>query len=176
MLSFPQCLASLPASLFRLFLTHELPVFRLAIPLVALVVVDSRVGVHQTMPCCGGVLPADSGLDAPWGTTPTVTRGAVLSIVGFGIPVFPSSATDLYGRPAMIFFALASPIPGSVYQILWGRCVEIHAEVAAGILGCAIPLPGPPSRKRPNNTNTGQNTLEHVNLGIIPSFLPPSYA
>src|SRR4029077_13794194 len=43
---------------------------------------------------------------------PTVTIELIFSIVFFGTPAFARSATDVYGRPAMIFFAVAGPTPG----------------------------------------------------------------
>src|SRR5262249_31184914 len=44
---------------------------------------------------------------------PTVTIDEILSIVFFGTPAFERSATELYGRPAMIFLAVTGPMPGS---------------------------------------------------------------
>src|SRR5262245_4403000 len=43
----------------------------------------------------------------------TVTILLNLAMVFSGTPAFERSETDLYGRPAMIFFAVASPTPGS---------------------------------------------------------------
>ena len=44
---------------------------------------------------------------------PTVTIELIFSMVFFGTPALARSATDVYGRPAMIFFAVAGPTPGS---------------------------------------------------------------
>lgn len=46
------------------------------------------------------------------GALPTVTRGVILLIVAAETPAFDKSLTDEYGRPAMIFLAVASPTPG----------------------------------------------------------------
>jgi len=43
---------------------------------------------------------------------PTVTWGRILAIVLFETPAFAKSSTDEYGRPAIIFFAVAGPTPG----------------------------------------------------------------
>ena len=40
---------------------------------------------------------------------PTVTIDVILSMVPLGTPAFDRSATVAYGRPAMIFFAVAGP-------------------------------------------------------------------
>src|SRR5690349_3781139 len=44
---------------------------------------------------------------------PTVTMPEIWSSVCFETPARWRSATDVYGRPAMIFFAVAGPTPGS---------------------------------------------------------------
>jgi len=43
----------------------------------------------------------------------TVTRGVIFFIVVAEIPAFDKSSTEEYGRPAMIFFAVAGPTPGN---------------------------------------------------------------
>ena len=43
----------------------------------------------------------------------TATNDLILSMVAAGIPDFDRSSTDLYGRPAIIFLALAAPMPGN---------------------------------------------------------------
>src|SRR5690242_8031767 len=55
-----------------------------------------------------GAAAAGVGADAP-----TVTMPAIACVVRADTPARPRSATDEYGRPAMIFFAVAAPIPGS---------------------------------------------------------------
>lgn len=42
----------------------------------------------------------------------TVTRGVIFLIVAAEMPAFDKSLTEEYGRPAMIFFAVADPTPG----------------------------------------------------------------
>ena len=49
----------------------------------------------------------------------TVTSGVILSIVFAGTPAFERSATEEYGRPSMIFFAVAVPTPGSASRSAW---------------------------------------------------------
>ncbi len=44
---------------------------------------------------------------------PTVTSGVILSIVLLDTPALERSATEPYGRPAMILPAVAFPTPGS---------------------------------------------------------------
>src|SRR5262245_65066876 len=39
--------------------------------------------------------------------------GVIFAIVFFGTPALDKSATDAYGRPAMIFLAVAGPTPGN---------------------------------------------------------------
>lgn len=43
----------------------------------------------------------------------TVTSGVIFFTVAAEMPAFDNSATDEYGRPAMIFFAVAVPTPGN---------------------------------------------------------------
>lgn len=47
---------------------------------------------------------------------PTVTSGVILPIVAAETPAFDKSATDEYGRPEIIFFAVASPTPGNSFN------------------------------------------------------------
>src|SRR5262249_57356370 len=64
---------------------------------------------------------AGAGLDgAADAAAPTVTSGVIFSIVFFGTPALARSATDVYGRPAMIFFAVAGPTPGSASRSACG--------------------------------------------------------
>jgi hypothetical protein len=57
-------------------------------------------------------LAGGAGAAAGPGVAPTDTSGVIFSIVLAGTPAFERSATDPYGRPAMIFFAVAGPTPG----------------------------------------------------------------
>lgn len=50
------------------------------------------------------------------GTLPTVTRGVIFPIVAAETPAFDKSLTEEYGRPEMIFFAVASPTPGNSFS------------------------------------------------------------
>lgn len=49
----------------------------------------------------------------------TVTSEEILSIVLAGTPAFERSATEEYGRPSMIFFAVAVPTPGNASRSAW---------------------------------------------------------
>src|ERR1700730_13065020 len=59
-----------------------------------------------------GAVVAGAGAAAAAGAAPTATSGGIFWIVFAGQPAFERSATDPYGRPAMIFFAVAGPTPG----------------------------------------------------------------
>jgi hypothetical protein len=47
---------------------------------------------------------------------PNVTRGVIFLIVAAETPAFDKSSTEEYGRPAMIFFEVASPTPGNSFS------------------------------------------------------------
>lgn len=53
------------------------------------------------------------GAEAAWGRS-TFTSGMIFRIVAGGTPARVRSLTELYGRPATIFFAVAGPTPGSL--------------------------------------------------------------
>jgi hypothetical protein len=55
---------------------------------------------------------ADEG--APDAPPPAVTSGVIFFIVVAEIPAFDKSSTEEYGRPLMIFLAVAAPTPGRV--------------------------------------------------------------
>src|ERR1700737_2468349 len=55
---------------------------------------------------------AAGAVAAAAGAAPTATSGVIFWIVLAGTPAFERSVTDPYGRPAMIFFAVAGPTPG----------------------------------------------------------------
>ena len=66
----------------------------------------------------------------------TVTRERILLMVDVGTPAFERSSTLLYGRPSMIFFAVASPIPGiscswAAVALLRSRAVGLSLATAA---------------------------------------------
>jgi len=44
----------------------------------------------------------------------TLARGAIFAMADAETPAFDKSSTDEYGRPAMIFFAVAGPTPGKL--------------------------------------------------------------
>src|SRR5271163_3292772 len=50
------------------------------------------------------------------GALPMLTSGVILPIVAAETPAFDKSLTEEYGRPAMIFFAVASPTPGRLFS------------------------------------------------------------
>ena len=50
------------------------------------------------------------------GALPIVTSGVILLIVAAETPAFDKSLTEEYGRPEMIFFAVASPTPGNSFS------------------------------------------------------------
>src|SRR5215813_13442095 len=61
-----------------------------------------------------------AGAGAAAGLPPeTVTILLIFETVFSETPAFERSATELYGRPAMIFFAVASPTPGSPSSSFW---------------------------------------------------------
>jgi len=67
-----------------------------------------------------------------------VTDGVIFLIVAAETPAFDKSSTEEYGRPAMIFFAVASPTPGNA-----SNCAALAlfrstgASLAPGALGFA---------------------------------------
>src|SRR5262249_14757587 len=67
---------------------------------------------------------------------PTVTIDVILSIVFLGTPAFARSATDEYGLPAMIFFAVAGPTPGSASRSACDAVLRFTGVV--GAFACAL--------------------------------------
>jgi len=67
------------------------------------------VGVDRVAAGGGAALAAAGAL-------PMLTSGVILLIVAAGTPAFDKSLTEEYGRPAMIFFAVASPTPGRLFS------------------------------------------------------------
>jgi hypothetical protein len=61
-----------------------------------------------------GAVGCDDALAA--GALPTVTSGVILVIVEPETPAFDKSLTEEYGRPEIIFFAVASPTPGNSFS------------------------------------------------------------
>ncbi|MGB7435492.1 MAG: hypothetical protein WBR26_08545 [Candidatus Acidiferrum sp.] len=67
----------------------------------------------------GGGFDADeAGRDGALvaGALPTVTSGVILPMVAAETPAFAKPSTEVYGRPEMIFFAVASPTPGNSFS------------------------------------------------------------
>src|SRR5712691_4876327 len=62
---------------------------------------------------------AFSGAAGPVASDFTVTLDFSLEIVEAGTPALLRSSTEPYGRPAMIFLAVASPTPGSASSSCW---------------------------------------------------------
>jgi hypothetical protein len=63
-------------------------------------------------------LPEDDDFEADLGDE-TVTDEEIFEIVLWETPALERSATEVYGRPAMIFFAVTSPTPGSASSSFW---------------------------------------------------------
>src|SRR5277367_2868524 len=57
-----------------------------------------------------------AGLAGAGAPPATVTDGVIFLIVAAETPAFDKSLTEEYGRPAMIFFAVASPTPGRLFS------------------------------------------------------------
>jgi hypothetical protein len=82
---------------------------------------DEAAGFSDAVDFSGA---ADFSLDAAFSLDfafdfETVTIDEILSIVEAGTPAFERSATEEYGRPSMIFFAYAEPMPGSASSCSW---------------------------------------------------------
>src|SRR5215469_15501502 len=85
---------------------------------------------YDSTPCSRGYFPAFFA----------IILSAILSYVALGIiPLVTSWFFALYGRPSMIRFAYASPIPGSVFS--WSAVAElmsIRSAAGAGGAGGTI--------------------------------------
>jgi hypothetical protein len=74
---------------------------------------------------------------------PNVTSGVIFVIVEAETPAFDRSAAEEYGRPEMIFFAVAVPTPGKVsrsFSLALFKSIfasELFAWPPAPSLGCA---------------------------------------
>ena len=101
----------------------------------------------------GRLLSALAGSLARW----SVTKPLSLSISASFTPAFDRPDTDLYGRPAMIFLAVASPTPGSScrsFSLAVLRSTFSLVLVSAAAAGAARPRrPRSKSQLRPNGTN-----------------------
>src|SRR5512140_3502543 len=65
---------------------------------------------------------------------PTVTSGVISAMVFAGTPAFDRSATAAYGRPAMIFLAVAGPTPGSPSRSFWLAALRSTGPLGAPAL------------------------------------------
>lgn len=127
---------------------------------VAFADVDAAAGVGVGDDACAGVRGAAAGaavgvldelavegvgLDrvaagggaalAAAGALPMLTSGVILLIVAPGTPALDKSLTEEYGRPAMIFFAVASPTPGRLFS-----CAALALFRSTGALLAAAAL------------------------------------
>src|SRR5271154_513827 len=83
--------------------------------------VGAAAGVLEELAAEGGVAldrvaVGGSAALAAAGALPMLTSGVILPIVAAETPAFDRSLTEEYGRPAMIFFAVASPTPGRLFS------------------------------------------------------------
>src|SRR5262245_58786904 len=94
------------------------------------------VAVLSTL-SAAGFFPWATGAGAG-GVPETDTSGEILSIVFLDTPALERSSTAEYGRPAMIFLAVASPTPGSFSSSFWVAVLRSILAVAAALLAdCA---------------------------------------
>src|SRR5262245_31576166 len=96
-------------------------------------------------------------LDGAAAAPPIETRGVILSMVFAGTPALARSPTDEYGRPAMIFFAVAAPTPGSFSS---SACVAaLRSTLApAGALLAAHPSVAPTQLQVKSSARTTERT------------------
>src|SRR5271163_467685 len=88
------------------------------------------------------------------GALPMLTSGVILPIVAAETPAFDKSLTEEYGRPAMIFFAVASPTPGRLFSwaalaLFRSTCAPPAAaalcfDTTAALLAAGFAGAGPP--------------------------------
>src|SRR6185295_8656884 len=110
---------------------------------------------------------AGTGLGAGFGAVaPTVTIGAILAIVLADTPTLFRSSTEANGRPAMIFFAVAAPTPGSASS--WD-CVAVFKSTGPAGAGAAFAKAGAASVKRAS----GAAARRAVNLRCRESIEAP---
>src|SRR5215470_8402084 len=88
----------------------------------------------------GAVFAADGGAGVA-AAPPTVTSGVSFWIVLAETPAFDKSCTDVYGRPAMIFFAVAGPTPGSASSSFSvAELTSTFSAVVAAFFSVPVPL------------------------------------
>ena len=82
----------------------------------------------------------------------TVASGAIFAMTPAERPAFDKSLTDEYGRPAMIFFAVAAPTPGKLSKsfslavfksTFWPGAEGLGCEIGAEALGLAAAAVAP---------------------------------
>jgi len=135
---------------------------------VDLVFLDAAAG-------CVGALAA---VDAP---PLTVTRGVIFFNVTAAMPAFDRSATDEYGRPAMIFLAVAAPTPGSASRsfslaVFKSTFAADEAALLANELddffwdwaACAVEAAAPQIKSATENQSTILATVAFIESSLSP--------
>src|SRR2546430_825770 len=96
---------------------------------------------------------------------PTVTIGVIFVIVAADTPAFDKSLTAEYGRPAMIFFAVAGPTPFSDSNWDWVavlRSIGPAGAVLASFLVSASIRPGTARLKAERNSAQRKRAFMNV--------------
>ncbi len=114
----------------------------------------------------GAAIAAGAGAaaDAP----PTATSG-VMAVIVFAVrPAFDRSATLAYGRPAMIFLAVAAPTPGNATSC---ACVALFrstfAPAGAAALACAPATAGMAAMPRIAAMAMARGIQERVRVNMM---------
>lgn len=84
--------------------------------------------------------PAELDVDAvrPPAAAETVTIEEIFAIVDDETPARERSPTAEYGRPAMIFLAVAAPTPGSASRSFWEAVLRSTWPPVAPVFGAAL--------------------------------------
>src|SRR5262249_15756594 len=109
--------------------------------------------------------PAGAAAGAAAEPPPTVTILLNLEMVFSERPALEKSETELYGRPAMIFFAVASPTPGSSSRSFWEA---VFRSTRAFLGPAAQAVPSKARKTRASAVSQGKNRIRLVRM-----FLPP---
>src|SRR5262244_3054555 len=109
--------------------------------------------------------PAGAAAGAAAEPPPTVTILLNLEMVFSERPALERSETELYGRPAMIFFAVASPTPGSSSRSFWEA---VFRSTRAFLGPAAQAVPSKARKTRASAVSQGKNRIRLVRM-----FLPP---
>jgi len=86
---------------------------------------------------------------------PTVTKGVIFLIVEAETPAFDRSSTEEYGRPAIIFFAVAAPTPGRVSNSF--SLAVFRSTCALELLDCRAGIDLAEAGTPRANINTARN-------------------